>query len=285
MQAGSGNYAEAYDQQRGPAEIAGEGLPFLAWTREASHGLPEFEFFLTAAQQFALQLAGGRFSPGGHLAAVDIGFGAGWFLGALRALGLQPYGLEVADSPVDLLREKGFAVAKSTDGKFPSQWPVPALITVFEVLEHLEQPLEFLVQMCRQHPGADLMLSVPDEHRWFLLGGREAHDYPPNHLTRWSAAALNLALRKAGYQHVRVWRVPPTPQELAMAKLRRFLPAFGNHAVTSATGKESPVTSLAGELRKRRQRRFLLGPVVAGLRLMGKTACSMLAHASNRTPV
>ncbi len=284
MRAGLGNYAEAYDQQSGPDEIVGEGLPFLAWTREASQGLAEFASFLTAAQQFALQLAKKRFQQGQNPAAVDIGFGAGWFLGALRASGFHPYGLEVADAPVELLREKGFVVAKSADGQFPLQWPTPALITAFEVLEHLEDPVEFLSRMCRQYPAADLMLSVPDEHRWFLLGGREAHDYPPNHMTRWSAMALNLGLRHAGYQHVHVWRVRPTAQELAMAKLRRFLPNFGGHPLGSGPGNVAPGTSLAEELRKRRQRRFLLSPVAVALRVAGKTACSMIAHASNRAP-
>ena len=282
MRASSGHYAEAYDQRHGPEEIAGEGLPFLEWTREASHGLPEFGCFLTAAQQLAVQLARKRFSHARWPSAVDIGFGAGWFLGALKACGFLARGLEVADSPVGALQEKGFAVAKSAEAEFPPDWPRPALITAFEVLEHLENPVEFLAHMCRRHPQADLMLSVPDERRWFLLGGREAHDYPPNHLTRWSAVALNLALRQAGYQYVRVWKLPPTAQELAMAKLRRFVPRLAVGAPVGGPEAVAPVTTLAEELRKRRLRRLLVYPCALGLQAMGKTACSMLAQASNR---
>jgi hypothetical protein len=282
MRASAGNYAEAYDLQHGPEEIAGEGLPFLAWTREASPGLPEFECFLTAAQQLAVQLARKRFSQAPPPSAVDIGFGAGWFLGALKASGFFTHGVEVADSPVELLQAKGFAVAKSADEEFPSNWPQPDLITAFEVLEHLENPVEFLGLMCRRHPGADLMLSVPDERRWFLLGGREAHDYPPNHLTRWSPLALNLALRKAGYQHIHIWKVRPTAQELAMAKLCRFLPWPFKPAAGGGPCSVVPVTTLAEELRKRRLRQRMLYPAALALRAIRKTACSMLAHASNR---
>lgn len=284
MRAATGNYAEAYDQQHGPEEIVGEGLPFLEWTREASDGLPEFGSFLTAAQRLAVRLARKRLSQA-QPSAVDIGFGAGWFLGALKACGFLAHGLEVADSPVELLRRKGFAVAKSTDGEFPPDWPRPNLITAFEVLEHLENPTVFLAHLCQRHPEADLMLSVPDERRWFLLGGREAHDYPPNHLTRWSATALHLALRQAGYQHVRVWKVPPTAQELAMAKLRRFLPGASAGALSDGPDNVVPVTTLSEELRKRKRRRLLLGPVAIGLRAAGRTACSMLAYASNRAPL
>jgi hypothetical protein len=276
------NYAEAYDRGGGPAEVAGEGLPFLGWTEEASPSLAEFPWFLTSAQQLALKLARRRFPPRSQVAALDIGFGAGWFLGGLHAAGFRAYGQEVADAPVNTLLRKGFPVCHSPHGLLPAEWPGPALITCFEVLEHLEDPAGFLSSLRQRHPDAEVMLSVPDERRWFLLGGREAHDYPPNHLTRWSPPALVRTLQKAGFRHVKVFRVRPTAQELSMAGVRRFIPFLRHGRVA---GNAAPATSLSQELRKRQLRRLCCLPLAAALTVLSKTACSMLAVGSNRNPI
>jgi Methyltransferase domain len=287
MRGAAANYGDAYDRQSGPAEISGEGLPFLGWTEDAAEGLPEFPAFLSAAQEFALQLARKQFPYGEQLPALDLGFGAGWFLGALRGAGFHAYGVEIADKPVETLAKKGFAVCKSFDGKIPSEWPEPVLITGFEILEHQEDPLGFLSELHRRYPSADVMLSVPDECRWFLLGGREAHDYPPNHLTRWSVKALELALLQAGFEHAWVWQISPTAQELSMARLSRFVPFRGLRLKNNSNGKASratPTTTLQQELHKRRLRKRFFLPFASALSAMGKTACSMLALGTNRGP-
>ena len=132
--------------------------------------------------------------------SVDIGFGAGWFLGALRAADSVPRTRSGGCSGRTAARKR-VCGGQIRAGEFPSQWPTPGLITAFEVVEHLETPWNSFPGCAGNgHPAADLMLSVPDEHRWFLLGGREAtrlaaqpHDSPG------SAMALNLGLRHAWY--------------------------------------------------------------------------------------
>lgn len=282
MNASTYNYKSAYDLGQAPDEVAGEGLPFLGWTAEASEGLPEFNCFMTAAQQFALKIIKKRFPK--EQASLDVGFGAGWFLGAMRQAGLTPYGLEVAENPIKTLLQKGFPVGNYAVDQLPSGWPSPTLITAFEVVEHLEDPIGFLTLLRRTYPNADVILSVPDERCWFFLAGRPAHDYPPNHMTRWSPRAMDIALRKAGYAHSKVWQIRPTAQELSMASVRRFLPfkslsKAGNGVSNTAVG---PSTSLAEELKKRSLKRKLALPVAALFPLMGKTACSMVAMGSNQ---
>jgi hypothetical protein len=245
--------------------------------------LSEFQAFLTAAQQYALRLTRKRFPDPHGAAALEIGFGAGWFLGALRASGFTPYGLEVARAPVGILTKKGFPVCCSPDGEAAAGWPAPVLIAAFEVLEHLPDPVGFLSNLCGRYAKADLILSVPDERRWFLLAGREAHDYPPNHLTRWSEEALDIALDRAGFRYIEIFHPPPTTQELSMASIRRFIPL----AKPSKPGAVNvlPHTTLPQELRKRRWRRNLFAPAAVLLPLFRRTACSMLAVASNCSPL
>ena len=281
MMAEAGNYADAYDRKQGSPEILGQGLPFLDWTEQASCELIEFGAFLTAAQQYALQLARERFPAPHQAAALEIGFGAGWFLGALRDAGFTPYGLEVAHTPVGVLTRKGFSVYCSPNGDIAEGWPDPVLVVAFEVLEHVPDPVGFLTDLCERYGHADLILSVPDERRWFLLGGREEHDYPPNHLTRWSEEALGIALDRAGFRYIEVFHPLPTAQELSMAAVRRFLPMAPTRP---RSHKARPQTSLQQELRKRRWRKRLLGPVAMLLPLFRRTACSMLGYASNRSP-
>jgi hypothetical protein len=286
MDGTTANYRDAYDRQNAPVEVSGEGLPFLGWTEDASDGLPEFSAFLSAAQQVALKVAQKRFPFRQQLPALDLGFGAGWFLGALRDAGFHAYGAEVADKPVEVLTTKNFAVCKTFDGGIPPEWPPPVLVTGFEILEHMEDPAAFLSALCQSYPHADVMLSVPDERRWFLLGGREAHDYPPNHLTRWSAKALKLALLQAGFHDAHVWQIKPSAQELSMARLSRFVPFPQPHKDRNqGSCYATPTTTLSQELQKRRRRKRMLFPVAAALAAMGKTACSMLALATNREPI
>lgn len=278
MKANTDNYALAYDRGgQAPAEVAGEGLPYLGWTEQASPNLDEFGVFLTAAQQFALRKARNRVPKGSP--GVDIGFGAGWFLGAMKSIGLRPYGLEVAQSPIRILGQKGYTVGNHRIESLPDNWPKPALITAFEVVEHLEDPIGFLRKINSSHPKADLFLSVPDERRWFLLGGREAHDYRPNHMTRWSPVAMKLALDKAGYRYSRVWRIHATAQEISMASVRRFLRLSKNKVVNQ---QEHSHTTLRQELKKRAIRRWLAMPAAGVLPVCGFTACSMVAIASSR---
>lgn len=135
-----------------------------------------------------------------HSVVLEVGFGRGWFLSALEQRGYSAMGTEVAQEPVELLREKGFAVSLTSIESLPPDWPAPRAVILLEVLEHLPDPLGFLGTLHENFPTAPLILSTPSPKRWSLrLGHRESHDYPPYHLTRWTERALCLALQKAGY--------------------------------------------------------------------------------------
>ena len=134
---------------------------------------------------------------------LDLGCSTGWFLAALEGGGFEAIGLDVSDRIVKLLKEKKFNVFRGPLGKCPVKFCNPNAITMFEVLEHLHEPLSILKEVYRRFPDVSLIISVPAPSSWTVkLGIRSYCDYPPNHLTRWSEANLKIALNSVGYDNI-----------------------------------------------------------------------------------
>ena len=130
---------------------------------------------------------------------LDYGAGTGDFAAwSRRVLGTAD--VVVADSSPQMLRiasERGLNTA-----------PVPLsaavrnldLVTMFDVLEHIDNDVEFLAELhARMTPRGLLMISVP-AHQW-LFG---AHDKRVGHYRRYSLKALKSAVEQAGFTVV--WR-------------------------------------------------------------------------------
>jgi len=85
------------------------------------------------------------------------------------------------------------------------------IITAFEVLEHVYEPMKFLKEI---HSLLDesgvLILSCPPFYKFenTAKGYRKYkwwyNDYPPHHVTRWKPFTLHYALKKAGYPTIDV---------------------------------------------------------------------------------
>lgn len=164
--------------------------------------------FLELNQLYALRWIKRNSKPGTKV--LDIGCGSGSFLFALKSEGLKPFGTDVAKAAVEALERASFNVVQGSLHTVPEEWGNFDVVTLFEVLEHLSNPLEFLSSIKRKWPDATLILSVPDPKRVYLLfHNREAGDYPPHHLTRWTPRALETALIKAGFKHIHIKRLPP----------------------------------------------------------------------------
>jgi len=154
---------------------------------------------------------------------IDIGHGAGWFLAACEQAGFNVVGLEASKDAVTMLLKKGFRVVLSSVENYPDNWPEPDAVTLFEVIEHVSEPVELLREILYRFPRAPLLLSTPSPRRWNLyFKYREPFDYPPNHLTRWSVRSIKVALKKAGYLSVYVQFVRVTGEDI-YARIRQFL--------------------------------------------------------------
>lgn len=154
--------------------------------------------------------------PARGLRLLDIGCSSGLFLDQARKAGFDVHGAELSPEssafarahfalPVHSgdWRDGGFA-----DGSFD-------VVTLFDVIEHLADPLAELRAVARLlKPGGLLLQSTPDidgllPRLSFLVANRIGywpHPEPPWHLFQFSASTLGMMTRKAGYQVTRADR-------------------------------------------------------------------------------
>jgi SAM-dependent methyltransferase len=135
---------------------------------------------------------------------LEVGCAEGSFIKALEEIGFDVYGCDIAEAPIEFAKivyDLRNVVASNVED-LPSHWRNFELVTAFEVLEHLETPLEFLRTLFNiLKPGGFLILSVPNYnyHSKKRIKGGAKWDAPPHHLTRWPEETLKFALLKAGF--------------------------------------------------------------------------------------
>jgi SAM-dependent methyltransferase len=139
---------------------------------------------------------------------LDVGCGSGAFLDLARQGGLDTYGLELNTAAGEKARAKGHKVYDKLLHELPS-CPLPDgfdLITLFQVLEHVEGPVEVLKQAARLlRQGGFIAVAVPSEQGSPRLNPYDPAQWPPHHVSRWRLAdfeqlgrAANLRVVKKG---------------------------------------------------------------------------------------
>lgn len=139
---------------------------------------------------------------------------SGRFLAALRSDGFQVFGTDPLERPIEMLLQRGFTVRSGLVEAVPAEWGVPSAIIVLESLVRFPEPVAFLTSIRQRFPSAALFLTVPGRRSVLVPTFDRRYDYPPHHLTRWTAKALEEALARSGYRaaarrvHVdlHVWR-------------------------------------------------------------------------------
>lgn len=152
-------------------------------------------------------IAGYRYSEitsviGNFESVLDVGAGLGFFLDACRAhgcehyLGLEPGGPQRKHATQSLgLEGKVLAQGLSASTCLPFK---PMLITVFHVLEHLDEPGEALHKIAELiDPQGWLVIEVPDINAaWPQLGLHQVHI---SHRSYFCLETLEALLRKSGF--------------------------------------------------------------------------------------
>jgi 2-polyprenyl-3-methyl-5-hydroxy-6-metoxy-1,4-benzoquinol methylase len=134
---------------------------------------------------------------------LDIGCGPGYFLSHLKDIGIRARGLEVNPFCVRFCTETGLNVADARLEDEPDE--SYSLITMFDVLEHLDRPIEFFQTAARKlKPGGHLFAYTPNIHSMssHLMGGEHNNLAVFNHLCFYDRFSLDFLTKKSGFEVV-----------------------------------------------------------------------------------
>lgn len=146
---------------------------------------------------------------------LDVGCSDGRFIYAVAARGVKAVGIDISQRLVTLGNQRhggDLLRCVALDAYIESvKVPVDAL-TLFEVVEHVEDPLAFLRTALRALKiGGTVMISTPNRDGY--PKPEAGYDEPPHHLTRWNTRALTALATAAGLE---VSRVEICPAEIAI---------------------------------------------------------------------
>lgn len=149
------------------------------------------------AEYFVLGLA----SVGASCRILDVGCGEGTFLKYAAGRGHRVYGLDFSEEMIAAARKRcpKAKLFSGTLGEFLQAFPSEKfdVITAFELIEHLADPLRFLADLNKAlRPGGKIIISAPNRNAWPI---QHFTDHPPHHLTRWSKSSLIHLAQNAGY--------------------------------------------------------------------------------------
>ena len=150
---------------------------------------------------------------------LDIGCGTGYFLDLLRdsTPSADCAGYEFNPGVANIARSKGYTVYH---GLFPESISAEIggklfdAITMFQVLEHLSDPVGFLKSAGRLlNPGGLLIIGVPDGAGPVRFFSSALTDIPPHHVTRWQESVFRQGMSRLGFSVISV-KFEPLPYYL-----------------------------------------------------------------------
>lgn len=124
---------------------------------------------------------------------LEVGCGEGHFLQRVRAdKDIHTIGIDLNQSAIEKAKHKGLPVHCMDIQEATSLWAGQFdAVCSFQVLEHLQNPRDFLLQaLSLIRPGGKLLLGVPNADS-FLKHQFNVLDMPPHHRTRWDAKAIS----------------------------------------------------------------------------------------------
>lgn len=212
---------------------------------------------------------------------LDIGCGDGGFISMAARQGLDVYGLDLDERAVELVRtERGLDNVRCgawTDLRAEDTWREFDAVTMFDVLEHLSQPLAAVsTAHALLKRGGRICITVPRLDRFPRIFDAEA-DVPPHHLTLWTPRALTALLEKAGFESVEVIEKPLTAGDftgLMIWRLKRLRKNMHGSKLTPEAGADNPRCvpvngPIPGKL-IRSMARICFGGITLSLRSIGR---------------
>lgn len=182
---------------------------------------------------------------------MDFGCGWGEFLVMASFFGTDAYGVDRAQDRRSNAEAVGAKVVSSLEELDPKPKGRFHAVTLFQVLEHVEEPLLLLKTLSEwTMPGGILVLETPNAKN--VEGFRSAADYrtinPLSHINAFTPKTLkNIAVR-AGFASVAAVPAHATAELLSVARteLRRVIGAMIPPTTGQYFRRSSPPTSALG---------------------------------------
>lgn len=138
---------------------------------------------------------------------LELGCGSGEFIAETQKRGLETYGVDFDQKGIEVAKRHFHLkeVMAMPFDVFFSKTDLPQFdyIVFFEVIEHIDNPLEFIQNVKKLlKPEGRVFLSTPSRER--MLVDWNSWDFPPHHLTRWNKQAIENIFSKAGFKVVDV---------------------------------------------------------------------------------
>lgn len=163
---------------------------------------------------------------------LDIGCAVGYFLEAAREEGWQSFGVEISSFASKYARDSGFDVFTGTleDAKYPDQYF--DVVTLWHVLEHMEDPSGCLKEVHRILSKSGLVaIEVPNirSRRFKKLGENWDQLKPHEHLYYFTPDVLRKMAERAGFKILKIATIPKGTligeklENLSLARIKKRL--------------------------------------------------------------
>lgn len=183
---------------------------------------------------------------------LEVGCGSGCFLKLAQAQGHDVRGLDINETAVAAAKGDGLRVdceelseyAKEREAQYDC-------LCAFQLLEHLQDPLEFLQDALKVvKPGGLLLLATPNAES-FLRYQYTLLDMPPHHMTQWSLGSyrfletvLPVSLQSAHFEPLAEEHLPHYARSTAKHISQRF--RVGSKLVKSLVRKSIGLVDALG---------------------------------------
>lgn len=134
---------------------------------------------------------------------LDIGCGEGVFLDLASKAGLTTIGIEFNTHAAEIAANKGhLLINKPVESIQPDDLGGKVdLLTLFQVIEHVPAPVEFVISASRiVKSGGHIAVVVPSDRRMLGLLEHDPADWPPHHVSRWRMEDLKALGERAGLE-------------------------------------------------------------------------------------
>lgn len=145
------------------------------------------------------------------LRILEVGCGHGEFLQAANAQGHYTFGIDFSEESVAKAQANGLNAHVLDLANLESTVSLTSkfnVISMFQVIEHLEEPDNFFDAIEKvAAPAATLLFGMPSPFRYsrhvrhaHRVGTSDYWDFPPQHMLRWNPKAIELFLKRKNWE-------------------------------------------------------------------------------------